>query len=87
MSLARRERETRVHDLLRDGVGRVVEPELRTEDGGTREARAGLINGTDGPGSLVRTRAAADGPRELAEVGPLPLALLQRAAQAVAQGS
>ncbi|MDP9488301.1 MAG: FAD-dependent monooxygenase [Actinomycetota bacterium] len=51
------ERGTRVQDLIRDGGGRVVGAELRTEDGGTWEARADLVIGTDGQGSLVRTRA------------------------------
>ena len=51
------ERGARVHDLIREENGRVVGAELRTEGGGTREARADLVVGTDGRGSLVRTRA------------------------------
>ncbi len=51
------ERGARVHDLIRDASGRVVGAELRTEAGGVREARADLVVGTDGRGSLVRTRA------------------------------
>ena len=50
------ERGTRVHDLIRDGSGRVVGAELETEND-TREVRADLVIGTDGRGSLVRTRA------------------------------
>lgn len=51
------ERAVRMRDLVRDENGRVVGAELETEDGGTREARADLVVGTDGRGSLVRTRA------------------------------
>lgn len=50
------ERGTRVHDLIHDPGGRVVGAELQTDDG-TREAHADLVIGTDGRGSLVRTRA------------------------------
>lgn len=51
------ERGTRVHDLIRDVGGRVVGAGLRTVDGGALEVRADLVIGTDGRGSLVRTRA------------------------------
>ena len=49
------ERGTRVHDLIHDAGDRIVGAELRTDDG-TREVRADLVIGTDGRGSLVRTR-------------------------------
>lgn len=47
---------TRVHNLIHDAGDRIVGAELRTDDG-TREVRADLVIGTDGRGSLVRTRA------------------------------
>lgn len=50
------ERGTRVHDLIHDADGRVVGAELRADDR-TRKVRANLVIGTDGRGSLVRTRA------------------------------
>ena len=53
------ERETRVHELIRDTNGRVVGAELRTGNG-TREVRADLVIGTDGRGSLVRRRAGLE---------------------------
>jgi 2-polyprenyl-6-methoxyphenol hydroxylase-like FAD-dependent oxidoreductase len=53
------ERGTRVRDLIRDAGGRVVGAELETEDG-PREARADLVVGCDGRGSLVRTRAGLE---------------------------
>jgi 2-polyprenyl-6-methoxyphenol hydroxylase-like FAD-dependent oxidoreductase len=49
------ERGTRVHDLIHDAGDRIVGAELRTDDG-TRKVRADLVIGTDGRGSLVRTR-------------------------------
>ena len=51
------ERAVRMRDLMRDENGRVIGAELETEDGGRREALADLVVGTDGRGSLVRTRA------------------------------
>ena len=53
------ERGTRVRDLIRDASGRVVGAELETEVG-PREARADLVVGCDGRGSLVRTRAGLE---------------------------
>lgn len=53
------ERGARVRDLMRDADGRVVGAELETEDG-LREARADLVVGCDGRGSLVRTRAGLE---------------------------
>lgn len=50
------ERGARVRDLIRDAGGRVVGAELETENG-PQEARADLVVGCDGRGSLVRTRA------------------------------
>ena len=47
---------TRVHNLIHDAGDRIVGAELRTDDG-TREVRTDLVIGTDGRGSLVRTRA------------------------------
>ncbi len=49
-------RGARVRDLIRDAGGRVVGAELETENG-PQEARADLVVGCDGRGSLVRTRA------------------------------
>ena len=51
------ERGLRMRDLIWDGNGRVVGAELETQDGGVRKARADLVVGADGRGSLVRTRA------------------------------
>ena len=53
------ERGVRVHDLIRDAAGRVVGAELETENG-PQEARADLVVGCDGRGSLVRTRAGLE---------------------------
>lgn len=53
------ERGTRVHELIHDSGGRVVGAELRTDDG-TREVRADLVVGTDGRGSVIRTRAGLE---------------------------
>jgi 2-polyprenyl-6-methoxyphenol hydroxylase-like FAD-dependent oxidoreductase len=53
------ERGTRVHDLIHDDGGRVVGAELQT-GGFTREVRADLVVGTDGRGSLLRTRAGLE---------------------------
>ncbi len=50
---------TRVHDLIHDDGGRVVGAELRT-GGFTREVCADLVVGTDGRGSLLRTRAGLE---------------------------
>ena len=50
------ERGARVHDLIRNGAGRVVGAQLETENG-SREEQADLVVGCDGRGSLVRTRA------------------------------
>ncbi len=47
---------TRLHDLIHDPSGRIFGAELQTDDG-TREVCADLVIGTDGRGSLVRTRA------------------------------
>jgi 2-polyprenyl-6-methoxyphenol hydroxylase-like FAD-dependent oxidoreductase len=57
------ERGARVRDLIRgagrDAGGRVVGAELETENG-PQEARADLVVGSDGRGSLVRTRAGLE---------------------------
>jgi 2-polyprenyl-6-methoxyphenol hydroxylase-like FAD-dependent oxidoreductase len=53
------ERGARVRDLIRDPGGRVVGAELETENG-PQEARADLVVGCDGRGSLVRTRAGLE---------------------------
>ncbi len=53
------ERGARVRDLIRDSGGRVVGAELETEDG-LRKARADLVVGCDGRGSLVRTRTGLE---------------------------
>jgi 2-polyprenyl-6-methoxyphenol hydroxylase-like FAD-dependent oxidoreductase len=53
------ERGARVRDLIRDAGGRVVGAELETENG-PQEARADLVVGCDGRGSLVRTRAGLE---------------------------
>jgi 2-polyprenyl-6-methoxyphenol hydroxylase-like FAD-dependent oxidoreductase len=50
------ERGARVHDLLRDRDGRFVGAALKKGEG-TEEARADLVVGCDGRGSLVRKRA------------------------------
>jgi len=50
------ERGVRVHDLLRDRDGRVVGAALK-RGGGPEEARADLVIGCDGRGSLVRKHA------------------------------
>ena len=50
------EQGARIRDLVRDAGCRVVGAELETEDG-PREVRADLLIGTDGRGSLVRTRS------------------------------
>ena len=50
------ERGARIHDLIRDGSGCVVGAELETRSG-ARKARADLVVGCDGRGSLVRKRA------------------------------
>ena len=50
------ERGTRLQDLIRDRGGRVVGAALVTEEG-PEEARAELVIGCDGRGSLVRKRA------------------------------
>ena len=50
------ERGARVHDLLRDRDGRVVGAALERGEG-PEEARADLVIGCDGRGSLVRKRA------------------------------
>jgi 2-polyprenyl-6-methoxyphenol hydroxylase-like FAD-dependent oxidoreductase len=52
------ERGARVRDLIRGADSRVVGAELETENG-PQEARADLVVGSDGRGSLVRAR----GPR------------------------
>ena len=53
------EQGARIRDLVRDAGGRVVGAELETEDG-PREVRADLLIGTDGRGSLVRTRSGLE---------------------------
>lgn len=53
------ERGARVRDLIRDASGRVVGAELETENG-PQEARADLVVGCDGRGSVVRTRAGLE---------------------------
>ena len=53
------ERGARVRDLIRDAGGRVVGAELETGNG-PQEARANLVVGCDGRGSLVRTRAGLE---------------------------
>ena len=53
------EQGARIRDLVRDTGGRVVGAELETEDG-PREVRADLLIGTDGRGSLVRTRSGLE---------------------------
>ena len=50
------ERGTRVRGLVRDKGNRVIGVELET-GGGQEEARADLVIGCDGRGSIVRTRA------------------------------
>jgi 2-polyprenyl-6-methoxyphenol hydroxylase-like FAD-dependent oxidoreductase len=53
------ERGARVRDLIRNADGRVVGAELETENG-PQEARADLVVGCDGRGSLVRTHAGLE---------------------------
>jgi 2-polyprenyl-6-methoxyphenol hydroxylase-like FAD-dependent oxidoreductase len=53
------ERGTRVRDLVRGEGGRVVGAALETEEG-PEEARADLVIGCDGRGSLVRKRAGLE---------------------------
>src|SRR5215204_2555277 len=53
------EQGARVRDLIRGARGRVVGAELETENG-PQEARADLVVGCDGRGSLVRTRAGLE---------------------------
>jgi 2-polyprenyl-6-methoxyphenol hydroxylase-like FAD-dependent oxidoreductase len=53
------EQGARIRDLVRDAGGRVVGAELETEDG-PREVHADLLIGTDGRGSLVRTRSGLE---------------------------
>jgi len=53
------ERGTWVRDLIRDAGGRVVGAELETENG-LQQARADLVVGCDGRGSVVRTRAGLE---------------------------
>jgi 2-polyprenyl-6-methoxyphenol hydroxylase-like FAD-dependent oxidoreductase len=52
-------RGARVRDLLHDRDGRVVGAALETHEG-TEEARANLVIGCDGRGSLVRKRAGLE---------------------------
>jgi 2-polyprenyl-6-methoxyphenol hydroxylase-like FAD-dependent oxidoreductase len=53
------ERGARVRDLTRNAGGRVVGAELETENG-PQKARADLVVGCDGRGSLVRTRSGLE---------------------------
>jgi 2-polyprenyl-6-methoxyphenol hydroxylase-like FAD-dependent oxidoreductase len=53
------ERGARVRDLIRDVGGRVVGAELETENG-PQEARADLVVGCDGRGSLIRSRTGLE---------------------------
>ena len=53
------ERGTRLRDLIRDQGGRVIGAALETEEG-PEEARADLVIGCDGRGSLVRKRAGLE---------------------------